>query len=172
MKINRYLGRDSDPVPVEVAESDGDYLISSDGTRYIDFSSGWCVGNLGWGNEEIKKSFMTFNGPEYVAPGYIYRGWEDLAELLAKITPNGLVKSFRATGGTEAVEIAMQAAMSHTKRHKFISIEGSYHGHSIGAMSIGSSEYREWYQNLLPDCYKIKPPLDEDAVGEIKKLLN
>lgn len=104
-------------------------------------------------------------------PAYLYASWAELAELLAKITPGKLTKSFRATGGTEAVEIALQAAMSHTKRYKFISIEGSYHGHSIGAMSIGSSDFRSWYKNLLPDCYKIKPPLDHNAADEVETLL-
>ena len=62
--------------------------------------------------------------------------------------------------------------MSHTKRHKFISIEGSYHGHSIGAMSIGLSHFREWYRNLLPHCYKIKPPLNQKAAMTVEKLLS
>lgn len=156
---------------VEVSKSDDDYLVGSDGTRYIDFAAGWCVGNVGWSKEEIKRVLREFDGPEYVRPPYVYKGWIDLAKLLADITPRGLAKSFRATGGTEAVEIAMQAAMSYTKRHKFISIEGAYHGHSIGAMSIGSSDFRSWYKNLLPDCYKIKPPLDSNTVKEVEELL-
>jgi len=70
------------------------------------------------------------------------------------------------------VEIALQAAMSHTKRVKFISIEGAYHGHSIGAMSIGLNTFRDRFTNLLPNCYKIKPPLDVRAAREIEKLLS
>lgn len=61
--------------------------------------------------------------------------------------------------------------MSYTKRTKFLSIEGSYHGYSIGAMSIGSSDFRNWYKNLLPACYKIAPPLDEKAAREAEKIL-
>ncbi|MDD3102217.1 MAG: aspartate aminotransferase family protein [Patescibacteria group bacterium] len=167
----KFLSRDLPPDDIEIVKSDGNFLFDSKGKKYIDFLMGWCVGNVGWGNEEIKKKIKKYNGPDYVNPNYLYKSWAELAELLAKITPGKLKKSFRATGGTEAVEIALQAAMSHTKRHKFISIEGSYHGHSIGAMSVGSSDFRNWYKNLLPDCYKIKPPLDDKAADEVEKLL-
>lgn len=157
---------------IEVAKSEGNYLIDSKGKKYLDFFAGWCVGNIGWGNKDIKKKIQQYKGPEYVFPDYLYKPWVELAQLLAEITPGkGLQKCFRATGGTEAIEIALQAAMSHTKRHKFVSIEGSYHGHSLGAMSIGSSDFRSLYKNLLPHCYKIKPPLTEATLGKLETLL-
>lgn len=168
----KYLSRDASPLPVEIVKAKGSFLYGPNGKKYIDFLTGWNVGNAGWNISEINQKIRKFSGPNYVSPSYLYKPWVDLAEILAKITPGKLVKSFRATGGTEAVEIALQAAMAHTKRHKFISIEGSYHGHSIGAMSIGSSEFREWYKNLLPGCYKIKPPLDARAGKKIEKILS
>lgn len=170
----KYLGRDLKPFPIQISKSDGSYLYDAEDKKYIDFVMGWCVGNIGWGQEEIKKEIQKFLGPEYVLPGipgYLYEPWAKLAQILADITPGKLTKSFRATGGTEAVEIALQAAMSYTKRSEFISIEGAYHGHSIGTMSVGSSNFRKWYTNLLPNCYKITPPLNEKAAEEIEKLL-
>lgn len=171
-KDKKYLGRDSDPRRLEVVQTKGSYVYDAQGHKYIDFFMGWCVGNVGWGVKEILQKVKKFNGPDYVAPGYLYKPWIELAEILAKITPGKLTKSFRATGGTEAVEIALQAAMAHTKRHKFISIEGSYHGHSIGTMSVGSSDFRSWYKNLLPDCYKITPPLNAEAAKKVEKILS
>ncbi len=170
-KDKKYLGREGAARSFVVSKTDGIYVYDEMGRRYIDFFMGWCVGNIGWGNKEIIKKIREFKGPTYVSPTYFYERWADLAELLAKITPLGLTKSFRSTGGTEAVEIALQAAMAYTKRHKFISVEGSYHGHSIGAMSIGSSDFRGWYKNLLPHCYKVKPPLDERAASKVEKML-
>lgn len=170
-KDKKYLGREGKPRSLIVQKGDGSYVYNEKGERFIDFFMGWCVGNIGWNVKEITSKIKKFNGPTYVSPGYFYKDWSDLAELLAKITPGNLTKSFRATGGTEAVEIALQAAMAHTKRHKFISIEGSYHGHSIGAMSIGSSDFRKWYKNLLPHCHKIKPPLDEKAARRVEEIL-
>lgn len=176
MKSNKkdqiFLARDVPAVPIEIKKSDSNFLYDIKGKKYIDFLMGWCVGNIGWGNKEVRNKLKKFNGPDYVLPSYQYKPWAKLAELLAKITPGKLTKSFRATGGTEAVEIALQAAMSHTNRHKFISIEGSYHGHSIGAMSIGSSDFRRQYKNLLFYCNKIKPPLDNKAAKKVEKLLN
>jgi acetylornithine/succinyldiaminopimelate/putrescine aminotransferase len=58
--------------------------------------------------------------------------------------------------------------MLHTKRRKFISLEGSYHGNSLAALSIGDSEQRGKLPNLLPHCAKIRPPLDEKALQRIK----
>lgn len=170
-KDAQFLGRDVPAVPIEVVKSQGNYVYDASGKRYIDFLMGWCVGNIGWGVPDVEKEMRNFHGPDYVNPFYLYTPWVELAETLAKITPGRVIKSFRATGGTEAVEIALQAAMSHTKRTKFISIEGSYHGHSIGAMSVGMSYFRERYTNLLADCYKIKPPLDKTSALEVEKLL-
>lgn len=170
-KDKKYLGRDGAPRSLIVAKAKGSYVYDEKGRKYIDFFTGWAVGNLGWNVGEIIHKTRNFKGPNYVSPGYVYKGWSDLAELLAKIAPGKVVKSFRATGGTEAIEIALQAAMAHTKRHKFISIEGSYHGHSIAAMSIGFSDFRKWYKNLLPHCYKIRPPLNEAAARKVERML-
>jgi len=167
----KYLGREGKPRALRIVRSKGAYIYDEKGKRYIDFVMGWCVGNIGWNVRQVVAHIKKFNGPTYVMPSYFYRGWETLAELLAKLAPGRLVKSFRATGGTEAVEIALQAAMAHTKRHKFISIEGSYHGHSIAAMSVGSSDFRSWYRNLLPHCYKIRLPLNEAAAKKVVALL-
>lgn len=169
-KERRFLARDL-TAELEVRKSTGSFVFDEKGKKYIDFVMGWCVGNLGWGNAELTKRIRNFNGPDYVYPGYSYKPWAELAELLAKITPGKLAKSFRATGGSEAVEIALQAAMVHTGRQKFISLEDSYHGNTIGALSIGSSENREYCKNLLRNCAKIRPPLNTKALDEIKAQL-
>lgn len=171
VKDKKYLGREGNPRPIVVSRQKGPYVWDEKGKRYIDFFMGWCVGNVGWNVKEIVSRMKKYHGPTYVSPMYLYKGWAELAELLAKITPGKLTKSFRATGGTEAIEIALQAAMTHTKRHKFISIEGSYHGHSVAAMSIGSSDFRHWYKNLLNHCNKIEPPLDKKAAKKVVALL-
>jgi adenosylmethionine-8-amino-7-oxononanoate aminotransferase len=166
-----FLGRGSPAEDLHLVSAEGSVLFDAQGRRYVDFVMGWCVGNLGWGHQDIREAIRRSKSPAYVHPSLFYEPWVELAELLATITPGELKKSFRATGGTEAVEIAMQIAMTATKRRKFISIEGSYHGNSIGAMSIGASEYRTQYANLLPGCHKIKPPLDAKAANRVEKLL-
>lgn len=61
---------------------------------------GWCAGNVGWGNTEIRKAASEFDGPDYVHPDSLYRPWAQLAEMLARITPGELTVSYRTTGGT------------------------------------------------------------------------
>lgn len=170
-KDQHYLAREYPTYGIEVSKTKGSFVIDKSGKKYIDFLTSWCVGNVGWGNPEILERLKNFTGPEYVNPNFLYEPWVNLAEWLAKITPADLEVSFRATGGTEAVEIALQAAMAHTKRHQFISIEGAYHGHSIGAMSVGSSEFRHLYPNLLPNCYKLTPPLNHQALDKLENFL-
>src|SRR3989338_9758892 len=110
LPTEKYLFRDFPPFPVEIVKTEGCYLTDSVGKQYIDFLSGWCIGNMGWGIKEIEDAIKDFSGPNYVYPYCHYQPWEELAKLLAEITPGKLEKSFRATGGTEAVEIALRAA--------------------------------------------------------------
>jgi adenosylmethionine-8-amino-7-oxononanoate aminotransferase len=165
-----FFGRNPSKDDFEIVKSEGSFILDSNGKQYIDFLMGWCVGNFGWDNLEIKNA-MSNDTPDYVYPNLLYRPWGELAKLLASITPGKLKKSFRTTGGTESVDAAMQIAMCYTNRHKFMSIEGSYHGNSLAAISIGSSINRNTYQNLLSNCYKVEPPLDKSAIIKIENRL-
>ena len=165
----RYLARAEAAESVQVARSEGSFLFDNHGKRYVDFTAGWCVGNLSWGNEEILAAVRDFTGPAYVHPDYLYRGWSELAEALAEITPGTLTKCYRATGGSEAVEIAMQVAMAATGREGFISLAGCYHGNTIGGRSLAGD--RGTYPNLLPHCQHVKPPLDDRAADRVERLL-
>lgn len=167
----RFVARDGAADDVEVVRSHGSYVVGPRGRKYIDFTAGWCVGNLGWGNEAIRDAVAAFDGPEYVAPSYLYRPWAELAELLADLAPGKLTKSFRATGGTEAVEIALNAAMSHTQRTKFVSIEGSYHGDSVATMSLGGPALGRWPRGVGIRSAKVAPPLGERAADRVEALL-
>jgi acetylornithine/succinyldiaminopimelate/putrescine aminotransferase len=168
----RYLGRNSEPDDLQITRAEASHVFAADGRRYIDFTSGWCVGNLGWGDKEIRAQLRRFKGPSYVAPSSLYAPWADLAELLADITPGKLTKSFRATGGSEAVDLALQAAMLHTQRGKVLALEDSYHGNSLAGISVASSEDRESLPNFLRGCEKIPAPLGEKALAKIEARLN
>ena len=126
----RYLAREQAAEVVQFARSESCFLFDQRGKKYVDFTAGWCVGNLGWGNEEIRAAVREFDGPTYIHPDYLYRGWAELAEGLAEIAPGKLTKCYRATGGSEAVEIALQVAMAATGRSGFVSLAGCYHGNT------------------------------------------
>jgi adenosylmethionine-8-amino-7-oxononanoate aminotransferase len=156
---------------LEIADAQGAFLFDTKGRRYVDFLSGAAVGNLGWTHDRVHAKMRRFSGPPYVRPSFLYEPWVELAEELADIAPGKLRKTLRAATGTEAVEIALQASIAATGRHKFLSLEGAYHGNSIAARSIGSPEHRTHAVNLLPHCYKIVPPLGDRAAARAEAIL-
>jgi acetylornithine/succinyldiaminopimelate/putrescine aminotransferase len=162
----KYFGRENDALEIEVSRAEDSFIYDRNGKRYIDLFMGWCVGNFGWNNPEVKKTVRNYDGADYIYPGFHFKPWVELAEVLAKITPGNLEKSFRATGGSEANEAALQMAMLYTKRNKFLSMEESYHGNTIATISIGSSESQEKFGNLLPNCKKIAMPPNAKALSK------
>lgn len=167
----KYVGRDSKPDEFQPTRAEGSLVFAADGQSCIDFTSGWCVGNLGWGDEGIRAQLRRFQGPSYVTPSQLYAPWADLAELLAELAPGKLTKSFRATGGSEAVDLALQAAMLHTRRGKFLALEGSYHGNSLAAISVAATGDRAVLPNFLRGCGKVAAPLDQRALPKIERRL-
>jgi len=101
-----------EPAELQVAATNGSIVTDSRGRKYIDFVMGWCVGNFGWRPAAIAKAIERFKGPDYVYPGYAYAPWTELARLLASLAPRPLTTCFRATGGSEAVDLALQAGAS------------------------------------------------------------
>jgi 4-aminobutyrate aminotransferase-like enzyme len=165
----RYLARGEPAEGVQVARSEGCLVFDHHGKRYIDFTAGWCVGNLGWGNADILAAIRGFDGPAYVHPDFLYGPWSELAEALAEITPGKLRKCYRATGGSEAVEIALQVAMAATGRPGFVCLADCYHGNTLGGRSLAGE--REVYPNLLAHCHRVEPPLDDRAADRVERLL-
>ena len=155
---------------LQIVGADEARLRDAEGREYIDFLSGWCVANLGWSNREIRDAIRKFDGPPYVYPHHLYAPWAELAERLVELAPGDLPVCWRATGGSEAVEIALQASMTHTGRRKFVSVEGAYHGDTLGARSIGDAR-RERFPNRLSDCLTVAPPLNDEALGRLDTLL-
>src|SRR6201989_1007738 len=130
-----------EPAELQIAATNGSIVTDSRGRKYIDFVMGWCVGNFGWRPAAIAKAIERFKGPDYVYPGYAYAPWTELARLLASLAPRPLTTCFRATGGSEAVDLALQAALIHTRPRGLLSLEGSYHGNTIGGVCIGASAH-------------------------------
>jgi 4-aminobutyrate aminotransferase-like enzyme len=165
----RYLAREEPPDGVQVARSDGCFVFDHHGKKHIDFTAGWCVGNLGWGSDEVRSAIRDFDGPAYVHPDHLYRPWAELAEALAGIVPVRRAKCYRATGGSEAVEIALQVAMAATGREGFVALEDCYHGNTLGPRSLAGD--RDKYPNLLAHCHHVGPPLDDRAAARVERVL-
>ena len=167
---SKYFGGAGNSFNIQIEKAEGSLLFDTDGKRYIDLLGGSCVGNLGWGNERIEKSIRQAEIPSYVSPNFYYKRWDELAELIASITPGNLEVSYRTTGGSESVDAAMQIAMLYTRRSEFLSIENAYHGNTLAALSIGASANQKTIPQLLSNCHKINLPLN-DALNKIESTL-
>jgi 4-aminobutyrate aminotransferase-like enzyme len=167
MPKRTHLARDEETSGVRIARSRGSYVYDNRGRKYVDFLAGWCVGNFGWNTPRLERARRSFRGPNYVYPNDDYAPWDELAGLLARIAPDGLTMCYRATGGSEAVDIALQAAMVHTGRSRFVSLEDAYHGNTIAAMTVGSDAP----SGVLRKSHKISLPLDAAALDRVETQL-
>lgn len=163
----RFLVQNEGDAEIEVARARGNYIYDSRGRKYIDFMMGWCVGNFGWKRPNLRGRIHAFRGPDYIYPGYTYKPWQELAGLLVGLAPEGLTRCCRATGGSEAVELALQAAMLHTGRRKFVALEDAYHGNTLGALSVGDGSDAVSVLSVA----RLKPPLDAGALDRLKTQL-
>ena len=156
------LAQSKNAAAFEVVRTEGCRVFAADGRGAIDFLIGWCVGNFGWGRPEIKKALRDFDGPAYVYPNHDYAPWDELARALVR-PPAGLSGCFRATGGSEAVDLALQAAMLHTGRSTFLSLEGCLPRRHASPRSIGAAETRRQFPRQGLPAPRTKAPARRDA---------
>jgi acetylornithine/succinyldiaminopimelate/putrescine aminotransferase len=156
--------------PLRVVRAEGSHVWDAHGKRHTDFLMGWCVGNLGWAHPELRAAAQAFDGPDYVYPRHQYGPWAELAEGLVRAAPGDLAVCYRATGGTEAVEIALQLAMAATGRHRIASLEGAYHGNSVATRAAAHGEDAKQFGRVLPGP-SIKPPLNGRALRRVETAL-
>jgi len=140
-------------IPIKKAK--GVWLEDFEGNRYIDAISSWWVNNLGHSNEYINKKINEqLNTLEHVIfAGFTHEGAIRLSERLCKLS--GFDKVFYADNGSSAVEVAIKMAFHYWKnkgevRELFLSLENSYHGETIGALSVGDvGLYKDTYKEIL-----------------------
>ncbi len=121
--------------PINIANAADSHITTTDGKKYLDFIMGWCVGNAGWNKKEILDTIRKFDGPSFVLPTYKYDRLDDLGEKLVSLA--GFEGTcFRATSGTEAVELALKISKAYNRRKNFIAFNDAYHGQSFACMAL------------------------------------
>lgn len=152
-----------DPLVIERAE--GAWLYTRDGRKILDAGAGAVVVNVGQGREEIAQlAAEEVRRLNYVVPVWATPERERLTARLAGWTPPGLNRFFFASGGLEAVEAAIKFAImyhktrGHPQKKKIISRWFSYHGNTLGALSVGGNLGRRAdYEHVLFDWPHIGP---------------
>ena len=153
--------------PCIISHGDGHYLVDVHGRRYLDgVSSLWCNVH-GHRRNELDKAIKaqldqvahsTFLGLSHV-PGI------QLAQKLIEIAPKSLQRVFYSDNGATAVEIALKMAIQYwqlkgeTKRTQVATLLESYHGDTVGSMSMGYSEtFHRFHKSLLFPVVRLTPP--------------
>lgn len=155
--------------PIAIDAGEGVYITDSSGKRYIDGQAGLWNVNVGHGRREVKEaikaqldriSYYTIFGGTTNTPAV------ELAELLCRLTePEGMVRAFFSSGGSEAVESSLKLVRQYWRlrgemtKTKIISLKRGYHGVTLGALSAnGISSNREYFEPLLPGYFQVETP--------------
>ncbi|HSI88872.1 MAG TPA: acetyl ornithine aminotransferase family protein [Pyrinomonadaceae bacterium] len=121
----------------------GPWLEDPDGNVFLDCNAGVAVCSTGHCHPEVVQA-ITDQANELLhmcGTDFYYRHMPELGKKLDEIVPiDGPTKTHFANSGAEAVETALKLAMYHTRRQKFISFYGSFHGRTLGALSLTSSK--------------------------------
>ena len=139
------------------ASAKGCYLTDLEGNEYLDFVQGIAVNALGHCHPKvvaaIKEQAETIIDASFNLLSY--QSTLKLAEKISEIAPGDLSVSFFSNGGSEANDGAIKLARNYTERPGIIAMRGSFHGRSLGATSITSSnsKYRKHQEPLLPSVY-------------------
>lgn len=166
--LNRQLGRVVTTLGFdrEWVHGRGEYLIDSDGERYLDLYAGYGVFALGRNHPFVRDQLMSVMAAEPANLPQI--GVTTLAGVLAEElvgrAPAPLDAAVLCSSGTEAVEAALKLARAATGRGRVLYCERAFHGLSIGSLSVnGNAEFRERFAPLLPGC-------DPVAFGDLDAL--
>jgi adenosylmethionine-8-amino-7-oxononanoate aminotransferase len=162
-QMQEWMGED----PCIISEGDGHYLIDIHGRKYLDgVSSLWCNVH-GHRKKQLDAALRaqldriahsTFLGLTHVAG-------IQLAQKLIGIAPRGLQRVFYSDSGATAVEIALKIAVQYwqlkgeVKRTQIATLAESYHGDTVGSMSMGYSEtFHRYHKSLLFPVLRLTPP--------------
>ncbi len=141
--------------PLVLDRGEGVYLYDEKGDKYLDFAGGIAVSGLGYGCQELNDALKSqIDKMIHSSNLYYNTTCGHAAEELKRIS--GMDRVFFTNSGTEAIEGALKAARKYaykkqTGRYEFIAMENSFHGRSMGALSVtGSDAYREPFEPLVP----------------------
>ncbi len=152
---------------VPIARGAGVWLYDFDGKRYLDAVSSWWVNLFGHCNPRINAAITDQLGKlEHVMlAGFTHEPVVELSERLAQLAPAGLGHCFYASDGASATEIALKMSAhywrnrSKPKKTSFISLQNSYHGETLGALSVTDvALFRDAYGALLKQNATVTSP--------------
>jgi hypothetical protein len=173
--------RQTKSVPPTAAVGDGVYIVDATGKRYLDASGGAAVSCLGHSDVRVVNAIKAqLDAIPYAHTGFFTNEpMEKLADFLVDAAPGDLDMVYFVSGGSEGVEAALKMARQYfleigqPERYRIIARRQSYHGNTLGALSIGGNEWRrEQFRPLLIDathvapCYEYRDRRDGETTEE------
>lgn len=159
--------------PITLDRGDGVYLYDIDGKKYLDFMAGIAVSGLGYGNVELKNALKEqIDNLLHSSNLYYNTTCGKAAEALRRAS--GMDRIFFTNSGAEANEGALKAARKYawqkkSGRFEFIAMKDSFHGRTMGALSVTEHPaYREPFEPLIPGVSFA----EFNNLESVKKLVN
>ena len=156
----------------KVVRGEGCYLYTSDKKKLLDFSAGVAVNSLGYNHPIVRKSLQDQikTGITHLSGSQMHEFKTKLSKLLSENSNKGDV--FFSNSGAESIEAALKIARNYgskIERDEIIAMTSSFHGRTIGALSVGSN--KKYKSNIGPVPGKVKFCKFND-VSHLKKLVN
>ncbi|HTS84823.1 MAG TPA: adenosylmethionine--8-amino-7-oxononanoate transaminase [Usitatibacter sp.] len=166
---------------VPVSRAEGVWLHDFDGRRYLDAVSSWWVNLFGHAHPAIDAAVRDQVGrlEHVMIAGFTHAPVVELAERLSKIAPGKLGHAFFASDGASAAEIALKMAFHYWAnlgdrgKRRFVSLEGGYHGETVGALAVTDvAIFRDAYAPLVRESILVPFPADARSAGDaLERLL-
>ena len=139
-----------------VDRAEGMYIYDTEGNKYLDVAAGVSVSNIGHGNKKVLAAMEEqMNKVTFVYAGHFTNDKrKELANKIIEIAPEGMDKVFFCSGGSEAIESVIKISRQYhlekgnDSKYKIISRWLSYHGNTIGTLSVGGR--RSWRYKYEP----------------------
>jgi acetylornithine aminotransferase/acetylornithine/N-succinyldiaminopimelate aminotransferase len=162
--------------PVMLVRAKGSTIYDANGKAYLDFISGIGVNVLGYDHPRVRRVLREQGDLLHTSNLYYHPFQGQLAEKLAKAA--GMARVFFCNTGTEANEGALKLArgfhhrQGRTGQTEFVALTNSFHGRTLGALSItGQEKYRKPFEPLIPGVYFIDPNNCADNFAEARAVI-
>jgi len=166
---DEYLARYYSKKPLNIVRGYMQYVWDSKDNKYLDMHTGFGVAFLGHRNPKVVNAIREQLDKILTVPLTFYS--EARAEFVRefmKIVPNSFGKVFLQNSGTEVVEVALKIARKISKRSEFLAFLNSFHGRTLGSLSVtGNEKYRKAFEPL-PYRVRFAP---FNAVDQVDKLV-
>jgi acetylornithine/LysW-gamma-L-lysine aminotransferase len=166
---DEYLARYYNKKPISIIKGKMQYVWDLNGNKYLDTHTGFGVAFLGHANPRIVEAIKSQLDRILTVPLTFYNDTRaEFVKEFSKILPNGFGKIFLQNSGTEAVEVVLKIARKISKKTEFLAFLNSFHGRTLGSLSVtGNEKYRRAFEPLP---YKVRfAPFN--ATDQVDKLV-